>query len=169
MARKFTPISDTAVAFSGEFEEFNDPDTSADDIGSGPELGGAHDEVSTYDDLDDDQTINLTGQSETAMVADASAPGTAVNPAGSGSGGQQVSSVQPDPAATDAIATVAHPGTFGAVLSSIFHSPHAALANKSTATLVQTSQTGLSLHANLILFFIVGSFIGVMLVSSFES
>lgn len=165
---RFDALSDSAIAFSGDYDEFNDPDTSPNEIGSGPELGGTDGEVSTYDDLNDEETTNLTGQSDTAMLANAPPQGTATNPAGSGSAGQQVASVAPDPAATDAVHEVSHPGTAGAVLTSIFKSPSETF-KKSTATLTQTSQAGISLHGNLVLFFILGIILGVIALNYLES
>jgi len=168
---RFDALSDTAEAFSGEFDEFNDPDTSANDIGSSAELGGAHGDAATYDDLDDAQVINLTGQSDTAMVAGTTENGTAENPAGSGSAGQQIMSVRRDPAATDQIRGLVRSGqSHGAVLASTFHSPRRdGVTNRGSAPLVQTSQTGISLSANMILFFILGCILGVMLVNRLES
>lgn len=157
---RFNALADDAIGFTGDYGEFNDPDTSANVIGSGPELGGVSGEVSSYDSLDDDQVINLTGASETPMVADDEPLGSQPNPSGAGSAGPQLLSRVPDPQATDQVQGLVRSGFhMGSVLARVFGAPE---PQRGDPVFVQTSQAGISLHANLVLFFILGVVIALI-------
>ena len=157
------------IAISGEFDEYNDPDTSSDALGDGPALGGDETELSTYSpNLSDADVINFTGQSSTALVATDEEVGTSPNPGGAGSAPQQIKSHDRWPEATAAIAPVAQPGTGGAVLAQTFAAPTAAQSNVGTAPLTQTTAKGISLHAGVVLFFILGILGGLIVVNWIE-
>lgn len=159
-------LSDSAEFISGDYEEFNDPDTSANVIGSNAELGGVSTNVKTYDDHTDSDVINLTGMSESPMVATDDDPAGILNPAGSGGAGQQVAALVADPdAANDISDLVRSSNAAGQVVGQAVLAPRPAPA---APVLVQTSQRGLSLHANLILFFILGATLGVIALSLVE-
>jgi hypothetical protein len=161
--------SDDELFVSGELDEYNDPDTSSEDLGSGPALGGDETELSTYDSLGDDDVTNFTGQSSTALVATDEPVGVSVNPSGGGSAPQQIATQVPDQDLTDDFSAVSSPGTGGAVLAQTFNAPTATQQAAATnPALTQTSQHGLSTGAQMVLFFILGSLLGLFFVTWLE-
>jgi len=160
-------VTDDAIGMTGGASDLND-ETTADDpvVGSGPELGGQESTATTYGSngvasgVTDEDTVNLTGMSESPMTANASGPN--VNGSGAPSA-QQVSSRAPSGIGTQ-IATsdiVSGISKFG---SSIADSLFAPRKSNAPMVLMQTKQAGLGKWGNLALFFMIGLLIAMVVV-----
>lgn len=166
-ARYNSNVTDDAVEVSGSDPTLDSNDEAYDvATGSGPELGGTSSSATTYSSsstpgdvgsVNDADTVNLTGMTESPMVASASGP----NINGSGADAQQVSSRSYASAAAQAASTSIQKisSGLGASLAQSF------LAPKSTTgktVLQQTSQKGLGKFGGLLLFFFVGALVAMV-------
>jgi hypothetical protein len=151
---------------AGFSSEFYDPYTSADAIGSNAELGGDSAAVgnSDWENFNDADVVNLTGQTESPMTPSTTGP----NLNGAGTAGQQIPSrhlAQTLSSALHSVMTglVRQGGTVTAITQApIPQSPTAPV------TLVQSPVAGISLHGNLVLFFVVGAVVALILFPRFE-
>jgi hypothetical protein len=140
-----------------------DPYTSSDDLGSTAELGGTQVQTATYDLPDDANVVNLTGMSESPMTPVTTGNGANVN--GSGQAGQQI----PSRAAAESwISQVYESVARGITRQGTTTTTTVQAASTAPATgsappvLMQSPVAGISLHGNLVLFFIIGVIIAVV-------
>lgn len=147
----------------GWTDEDYDPYTSSDDLGSNAELGGAAVGTATYDIPDDANVVNLTGMSESPMTPDTEGNGANMN--GSGQAGQQIPSRAPAESwISQVYESVARGITRQGTTTTTVTQAAAELPVTSSApiTLVQSPIAGMSLHGNLVLFFIIGVIVAVV-------
>jgi hypothetical protein len=145
--------------FSGSFEEYNDLDTSSDQIGSGAELGGVSSPVGTPfgSRLTEADTVNLTGMSESPMLFGVM-DGPNVN--GSGSAARQLPSRSLNYSATQVSQALQSEANWrGISLATLSSAPRRA---RGPMVLQQSRQSGMSLSGNMALFFFIGALFAVV-------
>lgn len=161
----------------GYSEEDYDPYTSANVIGSNPELGGEVAETATFDlygipindttesSIVGSNTVNLTGMSESPMTPDTE-NGANIN--GAGSAGQQVfTRNHANSWISQTLESLGRGISRQGVSATTVSQAGAAQGPSGTSpatppVLTQTGVAGISLSANLVMFFIVGAIIAAI-------
>jgi hypothetical protein len=161
----------------GYIAENYDPDTGSDQIGSNAELGGEEAESATYDlygmpindttesSIVGTNTVNLTGMSESPMTPVDTDTGVA-NINGSGQAGQQIFTRNPANSwISQTFESLARGlSRHGQNTTTITQAgaPTTPVGVTTPPVLQQTGIAGISLHGNLVLFFIIGAVIAVI-------